>query len=76
MAVQVIILPVLVIVGAIVAAIVYSKTKSWAKVGYLFQIIFALVVFGLATQVADVMVIMISALLGLGMLIGGILGFK
>ncbi len=76
MAVQIAVLPVLVIISIIAAAVVYMKTKSWAKVGSVFQIIFALGVFGLATQLADAAVIMISALLGFGMLISGIAGLK
>ena len=76
MGVQILVLPVLVIIAIIVAAIVYMKTKSWAKVGSVFQIIFALGVFGLATQLIDNVVITISILLGLGMLIKGIIGLK
>lgn len=76
MAVQIAYIPVLVIIAIIAAAVAYMKTKSLAKVGSTFQIILALGVFGLATQLVDVAVIGISVLLGLGMLISGIIGLK
>jgi hypothetical protein len=74
MATQTIIMPILVVTAIIVAAFLYAKTKSWAKVAYAGQIVFALVVFILITQLADIVMISITLLLGLGLLINGIIG--
>ena len=76
MAIQIAFAPVLVIVAVIVAAYIYMKTKSMAKVGSAFQIIFAIGVFGLTTQLVDAALMTITSLLGLGMLISGIMGLK
>jgi hypothetical protein len=76
MAVQIFVLPVLVIIAIIVAAVVYMKTKSIVKVGGVFQIIFAIAVLGLATQLVDAAIISIAVLLGLGILINGIINMK
>ncbi len=78
MAVHVVIayIPVLVIIAIISAVVLYMKTKSLAKVGSTFQIIMALGVFGLTTQLVDGTIIGISVLLGLGMLVSGIRGLK
>lgn len=67
------ILPVLVIVAIIAAVAVYMKTKSWAKVGYAFEIMLALGVFGLSLQFVDTTLIVAIDLLGLGLLINGVI---
>jgi hypothetical protein len=69
----VLVLPILVIIAIIVAVVVYMKTKSWAKVGYVFEIIFALAVFALSSQLVDGILIVAIDLLGLGLLINGII---
>ena len=73
MALQVIGLPILIIIAIIVAVIVYVKTKSWAKVGYLFEIIIPVIVFFLTFMLSNSVLFVIINLLGLALLINGLI---
>jgi hypothetical protein len=72
MAVNVSLVPFIVVIALIIASLVYAKTKSKTKVAGVFQILFSITVILMSTQFTDGYLIAPINLLAVGLLINGL----
>ena len=70
----VVLFPVLLLVVLVLMGLVYWKTKSIAKVGYLLEIVLAVFTYIFATQISDTAAVTPFTLLALGLVLNGIIG--